>query len=119
MQRRTRKFLFEFALDAIAWIENYIEGLSFDDFIRTPMPRDATILRLQFLGYSLRDLSKKFPTGEMKNYLARKAQKYNALTEDYRTVDYQKLWATVTLELPRLKRKLQSQTIRDGRKKKG
>jgi len=60
MPRRTRKFLLRFALDSIMQIESYIEGLSFDGFVHTPLPRDATILRLQFLGFALRDLSRKF-----------------------------------------------------------
>lgn len=119
MRRRTKKFLYEFALDAITQIEEYTKGLSFDAFVREPMPHDATILRLQFLGFALRDLSKKPGTEEVKRFLARKAQKYNALTEDHRKVDYQKNWKTVILELPKLKQKLQSQIVRDAKKKEG
>ena len=106
MPKRTKKFLLQFALESIGQIEGYVEGLSFDAFIRQPLPHDATILRLQFLGFALRDLSKKFRAEDTKRYLARKAQRYNALAEDYRKYDYRKIWETVTLELPRLKRKL-------------
>ncbi len=119
MQKRTKKFLYEFALDAIARIEKHIEGRSFNAFVREPMPHDATVLRLQFLGFALRDLSKKSGTEETKRFLALKSQKYNALAEDYHTVNYRKIWKTVTLELPILKRKLQSQIVRDAKKKKG
>lgn len=108
MQKRSKKFLIQFGLESIAQINGYVEGLSFSDFIREPLPHDATILRLQFLGFALRDLSKKFKTGNTKQYLARKSKSYNTLTEDYRIVDDRKIWETVTLELPRLKTKLQS-----------
>ncbi len=119
MQKHSKKFLLQFALESITRIETYIEELSFDAFTREPLPHDATILRLQFLGFALRDLSKRFRTGDTKRYFVRKAQRYNTLTEDYRMVDNQKIWETVTIEFPRLKRKLQSPTLHDARKKKG
>jgi len=119
MQKHSKRFLLQFALESITQIENYIEGLSFGTFTREALPHDATILRLQFLGFALRDLSKRFRTEDTKRYLARKAQRYNTLTEDYRAVDYQEIWETATLELPRLKRKLQSLILRDAIKKKG
>ena len=108
MQKRTKRFLLQFALDSIEQIESFIEGLSFSDFVRKPLPHDATILRLQFLGFALRDLSNKFKAEDTKEYLARKAERYNALTEDYRKVDDRRIWETITLDLSPLKQKLQS-----------
>ena len=110
MQKHSKRFLLQFALESIAQIENYIEGLTFGTFTREPLSHDATILRLQFLGFALRDLSKKSKTGATEQYLARKAKRYNALTEDYRIVDQLKIWKAVTVELPRLKIRLQSLT---------
>lgn len=106
MPQRTKKFLLQFALNSIAQIENYIEGLSFAAWTHEALSYDATIMRLKFLGFSLRDLSKCYKTEEPKKYCARKAHKYIALTEDYRKYDQPKIWNTVTLELPKLKRKL-------------
>jgi uncharacterized protein with HEPN domain len=119
MPKRSKKFLLQFALESIRPIEEYIEGLSFSNWTREAMRYDATILRLEFLGFALRDLSKRYRTEDTKKYLARKAQRYNALTEDYRKIDQRKIWKTVTIELPRLKIKLQSQTLCDAKKKKG
>ncbi len=108
IQKRTKKFLLQFALESIEHIESFIEGLSFTAFTRKPMTRDATILRLEFLGFALRDISKRTAVEDTKLYLARKARRYDTLTKDYRKVDDRKIWETVTLELPRLKKKLQT-----------
>ncbi len=108
MKKLTKKFLVQFALESIGHIESFIEGLSFSTFLRKPMARDATIQRLEFLGFALRDLSKRIRAEDPKRYLARKARRYDSLTKDYRKVDDKKIWETVTLGLPRLKKKLQT-----------
>jgi uncharacterized protein with HEPN domain len=104
----TKKFLLHFALESIENIESFIEGLSFSTFVQKSMHRDATIQRLQFLGFGLRDLSKRIRTPDTKAYLARKARRYDNLTKDYRKIDDKKIWDTVMLDLPRLKKKLES-----------
>lgn len=117
-KKLSKQFLYQFALESIARIESYIDGLSFDAFTHEELPRDATILRLQFLGFCLRDLSKKTRTEDTKRYLARKARTYDKLTEDYRKYDYQKIWNAATIDLPKLKNKLQNQNLSGMRKKK-
>jgi uncharacterized protein with HEPN domain len=62
MPKRTKKFFLQFALDSIAIAEDYVEGLTFNEWTREALRYDATIMRLRFLSFSLRDLSKQYRT---------------------------------------------------------
>ena len=109
----TKKFLLPFTLECIEQIQSVVSDLSFASWIRKPLYHDAVIQRLQFLGFGLRDLSKRIRARDMKRYLANKARRYDNLTKDYRKIDDRKIWDAVTLDLPRVKRKLPS--LSDGK----
>ncbi len=106
MKNHDKKFLLAFAIVTIERIEGHVEGISYSAFRRSHIRQDAVLLRLEILGYALRDLLKKSKVMRAKKSLTLAMRICEQVTRDYRVVDTTKIWKTVTLVLPVLKREL-------------
>jgi uncharacterized protein with HEPN domain len=93
-------------LDAIAKIERYVHGLTFDQFKADEKTIDAVVRNLEVIGEAVRhlmarpeELPEAIPWGDV-------AGMRNILGHEYFGVDLQIVWQTVTTDLPLLKSEL-------------
>lgn len=107
MPRREWRLRVEDILDAIARIERYIEGLSFEQFQADQKTVDAVVRNLEIIGEAVRhlaasheDLPGDIPWRDV-------AGMRDILVHEYFGVDVSILWRTVTDDLPALRVALQ------------
>ena len=94
-------------LEAIAKIEQYVNGLSFEQFQADPKTVDAVVRNLEVIGEAVRHLSsdlEDLPAGVPWTDIAGMR---NILIHEYFGVDLKIIWQTVTDDLPELRRQLQ------------
>jgi uncharacterized protein with HEPN domain len=84
-------------------IEETTKGKSFNDFLKDPNLSDASTLRLQIIGESIKKLSKKSKKKHLEIW--RNFEKTrDVISHDYFTLNPQIIWDKVTIELPELKK---------------
>ena len=84
-------------------IEETITNKSFNDFLKDPNLRDASALRLQIIGESIKKLSKK----QKKKHLEvwRNFEKTrDVISHDYFIMEPEIIWDKITKEIPQLKK---------------
>lgn len=94
-------------LDAVARIERYIEGLTFEQFKSDQKSVDAVVRNLEVIGEAVRhlmatsdDLPQNVPWTDI-------AGMRNVLIHEYFGVDLPIIWQTVTIDLPVLRSELE------------
>jgi uncharacterized protein with HEPN domain len=93
-------------LEAIDKIEQYVSGLSFEQFQADPKTIDAVVRNLEVVGEAVRHLSidlEDLPAGVPWTDIAGMR---NILIHEYFGVDLRIIWQTVTDDLPALRGKL-------------
>ena len=90
-------------LDAIARIERYVEGLTFDQFKTDQKTVDAVVRNLEIIGEAVRHLSAEHDSlsGDIRWMDA--AGMRNILIHEYFGVDISIVWQTVVDDLPALR----------------
>jgi uncharacterized protein with HEPN domain len=90
-------------LDAIARIERYVEGLTFEQFQADQKTVDAVVRNLEIIGEAVRHLSadqERLPGGPPWVDIAGMR---NILIHEYFGVDLKIIWHTIIADLPELK----------------
>ena len=89
--------------DAIARIESYLQGVSEEEFLGTPMVQDAVMHQIQIIGEAasrvssaLKARSKHIPWRDITGMR-------NKLVHDYMGVDLEAVWETARKDIPVLK----------------
>jgi uncharacterized protein with HEPN domain len=94
-------------LEAVAKIERYVTGLSFEQFQADQKTVDAVVRNLEVIGEAVRHLStdqESLPAGVPWTDIAGMR---NVLIHEYFGVDLSIIWQTVTHDLPALRDQLQ------------
>ena len=103
MPPREWRLRVEDMLDAIAKIERYVHGLTFDQFQADDKTIDAVVRNLEVIGEAVRHLSADPETLASTIPWADIAGMRNILIHEYFGVDLTIVWTTVTSDLPALK----------------
>lgn len=94
-------------LDAINLIEEYLRGVSYDDFMINRMFQDAVIREIEIMGEATKNLSTelrdKYPNIPWKKMAGMK----DKLIHGYFGVDLDAVWDTATKDIHELKDKIQ------------
>ena len=106
MPRGFRHYL-EDILTSINKIQNYIDDLSLDDFVKEEMKIDAVVRNLEIIGEASRnvplEIKEKYQDVEW-----RKISDFrNLLAHEYFGIDYEILWDIVATKLEPLQSKIQ------------
>ena len=107
MPPREWRLRVEDILEAIAKIQRYVSGLSFEQFQADQKTVDAVVRNLEVIGEAVRHLS-----GDLESLPADVpwidiAGMRNILIHEYFGVDVKIIWQTVTDDLPELRTQLQ------------
>lgn len=101
--KRSNKLFIEDILESIDKIEQYIQGLSYDDFVEKQMVVDAVIRNLEIIG----EASKNIPDGIKKKYTSipwkRMVGLRNIIAHGYFGIDPSIIWEIITKNLPETK----------------
>jgi len=94
-------------LDAIAKIDRYVEGLTFEQFQSDEKTLDAVVRNLEVIGEAVRHLAA--ATDELPESIpwADIAGMRNILIHEYFSVDVRIIWHTISSDLPTLRLGLQ------------
>lgn len=94
-------------LDAVAQIEEYLQGVSEEEFYQTHLLQDGVIRQLEIIGEATKQISQ--ATRSMNDHIPWKdmAGMRDKLIHDYFGVDIEQIWLTAVHDLPPLKHSLQ------------
>ena len=106
MSERSIRLYLEDILDSIDKIEEYVEGLSFEDFRGRPMIIDAVIRNFEIVGEAVRHIPeqvrKENPEIDWKSIVGMR----DVVTHHYFGVDLEIVWGTIQRRLPELKKRI-------------
>jgi len=94
-------------LESIVLIEQYIQDISKDDFLRLPVIQDAVIRRFEVIGEATKNISKATRLANSKIPWKIMAGMRDVLIHEYFGVDLDEVWDTCINDLPELKEKIQ------------
>ena len=107
MPPRQWRLRVEDILDAIAKIERYVEGLTFEQFHTDDKTVDAVVRNLEIIGEAVRHLSASQEGLPSETPWADIAGMRNILIHEYFGVDLNIIWHTIVEDLPKLKAQVQ------------
>ena len=90
-------------LDAANTIENYVRGLSFEDFLLNKLVQDGVVRELEIIGEAVKNLSQKIRSEGSGIPWKNIAGMRDFLAHEYFGVDLEEVWETVTKDLAVLK----------------
>ena len=108
MPPREWRLRVEDILEAIAKIEQYVEGLTFDQFQSDQKTVDAVVRNLEVIGEAVRHLSAAHESLPSSIAWTDVAGMRNILIHEYFGVDLNIIWQTVTHDLPELRDQLRN-----------
>jgi len=94
-------------LDAIELIEEYLEGVDYEEFLNDRMLQDAVIRELEIIGEATKNLSNEFRDKHPEIPWRQMAGMRDKLIHGYFGVDVNAVWDTAKRDLPVLKKELQ------------
>ncbi len=101
-------------LEAISGIEEYIAGISFDEFLKDKKTQDAVLRKLEVVGEASKRLSdglmKSIPEIPWRNVIGMR----NKLIHDYFGVDLNEVWKTAAEDIIALKSALEKYQSKSG-----
>ena len=95
-------------LTAISKIENFVLGISQDEFEKSVLIQDAVIRNFEIIGEATKKISCSFTQAHPEIPWQDMAGMRNKLIHDYIDVDMDVIWRTIEIDLPLLKELISS-----------
>jgi len=106
MSKRDWKLFVMDILECIGKIENYISGISYEDFAKDEKTKDAVLRNLEIIGEAANQIpkaiQKKYKEVPWPDIIGMR----HRLIHGYFVVDYDIVWEIISKELPDLKEKI-------------
>ena len=94
--------------DAIAKIESYVQGMTFEIFEKNILVQDGTIREFEVIGEAAKHLSDAFKERYSKIPWREVVDMRNKLVHEYFDIDTELVWTTIHSDLAALKRAVDS-----------
>lgn len=95
-------------LDAIHQIRTYLEHVSEEKFLQTPLLQDAVVRQLEIIGEASRNLSDNLHQSHPKIPWQQVIALRNRLTHAYFSINYQTVWEIIQVDLPYLEQQIKA-----------
>lgn len=106
MSKRLPKLYFEDILISISNTEEYIKGLSFEDFSNDQKTVDAVVRNLEIIGEAARNIGQAFAEKHSELPWSEMISMRNKVIHEYIAVDLEILWKTINEDFPKLKEQI-------------
>ena len=106
MQDRQAAYLLDI-LQSAETIENYVDGIGQEDFLRDLKTQDAVLRRLMVIGEAAARLTPETVALFETIPFRKMAGLRNRVVHDYGQIDFEIVWETVTIHLPKVRSELQ------------
>lgn len=103
MRNRTPKLYILDILEAIQNIEQYVEGLSFDEFVRDRKTIDAVVRNFEIIGEATKSVPEDVKTKYSDIPWKQMAGMRDRLIHEYFGIDLEIVWKTIKDDLPQIK----------------
>jgi Uncharacterized conserved protein len=107
MSKRDWRVILADILESINKIENYVEGVTYQQFIQDDKTKDAVVRNLEIIGESANQIPKnirqKFSDVPWPQIIGLR----NKMIHGYFVVDYRIVWEIVKKDIPSLRRKIE------------
>ena len=94
-------------LECIKRIENYVEGLSYEQFLMDDKTKDAVVINIEIIGEAARNIPKEIQTRYSHTPWAEIISTRHVIAHDYFDLDYEIIWSIIAQDIPVLKRELE------------
>jgi uncharacterized protein with HEPN domain len=94
-------------LDAIQRIEEYLAGISYDQFLQSTLLQDGVVRQLEIIGEAARNTSTSFRDAHPELAWGKMVGMRNRLTHAYFEVNLSIVWDTVQTDLPPLEQQVE------------
>ncbi len=108
MSKRAPTLYLKDILSSIEFIEEFIEGILYDDFASDRKTIDAVVRNLEIIGEAAKNIDKEITNEHPEIPWERMISMRNKVIHEYFGVDTEILWETVTIDLPSLKEKIKN-----------
>ena len=106
MTRRNSNLYIRDILDCIDKVEEYVKGLSFEDFAKNKMVIDAVVRNFEIIGEAAKNISAEVKTKYNKIPWKEMAGMRDKTIHEYFGVDLKIIWKTIKQSLPSLKKSI-------------
>jgi len=100
---RDQKLFLQDIRDSITCIEEYTQGLTFEEFRLSQVQIDAVVRRIEIIGEAANNISEDFQKQYPDIEWSAMVKMRNIIAHEYFGVNPKIVWATVTRDIPRLK----------------
>ena len=106
MKRDYRDYINDI-LESINDTENFVAGLSFEEFVKDKKTMNAAVRSLEILGEAAKNIPEKIKKKHPKIPWKEMAGMRDKLIHEYHGVDHQIVWTVIKEELPPLKSQIE------------
>lgn len=106
MSKQEAKLYLDDIKESIKRIEDYTDGLDFEDFIKDTMMLDAVVRNLTIIGEAAKNISKEIKLENSQVAWSEAVSMRNKITHEYFGVDEEILWKTIKEDLPVLRKQI-------------
>lgn len=106
MKRKSSLYLKDI-LTAIQKIDEFIEGMNFEQFLEDDKTSSAVIRKLEIIGEAVKQLPPEIRERYSEIPWAAMAKSRDKIIHFYHGIDYEIIWQIIKEDLPRVKEKLQ------------
>lgn len=107
MSKREPNLYIQDILDSISKIEEYIKGLSFEEFYQSNITIDAVVRNFEIIGEATRNIPKQIKDRYKEVTWRKIINMRNKVIHEYFGVDEEILWKTIKDDLPIFKTQIQ------------
>jgi len=108
MKKKESIFFLKDIYNSLEKIFKYTENISYDDFLKSDITKDAVERNFEIIGEAVKNLNEDFRNQYPQIPFKQVAGMRDKLIHDYFGIDYEILWKTIKDKLPQFKSEIKS-----------